>query len=313
MAGDLDLLVGTWTVRVKSWVWEYDFRRDGGVVWRDLGSIESGVGNWAATSKLVNIWWKGSTTRESWQRPLTTGNDHTWYEASYYRGKYRIEKTGFVPPSPTPPSGSSDAAVIDKAWDASRSSLRFALNRLRLLQRQIKYFEDTDGRTPAYEELRRHYRRDLAVVKRKLLLPDGITDPAFRKALANLIRLFEMNLALPKSLNAARDGGKCAGSPQPWAAGADGPYPPEIDLCTIWFNADADLQRDVITRQYFRVIGVRDIGGGRGGHDGQGARQRQHAGADRRLPARSGQAEEFRWHRTYDPAAADTLTQRKPP
>ncbi len=261
MAGDLDLLIGTWTVRVKGWVWEYDFRSDGGVTWRDLGSMESGVGNWAATSKLVNMWWKGSTTRESWQRPLTTGNDHTWYEAPYYRGKYRIEKTGYIAPSPTPPSGPTDATLMDKAWDASRSSLRFALNRLRLLQRQIKYFEDSSGSEDAFNELRRNYRRDMAVISRKLLVPPNPMDPAFRSALASAIRLFEQNLALPKSLKAARDGGKCARSPQPWAAANGGTNPPDIDLCTIWFNASADLQRDVVTHEYFHIFGVHDIEG----------------------------------------------------
>lgn len=261
MAGDLDLLTGTWTVKVKGWVWEYDFRSDGGVTWRDLGSMESGVGNWAATSKLVNIWWKGSTTRESWQRPLTNSNDHTWYEAPYYRGRYRIEKTGFVAPSPTPPSGPTDANLIDRAWEASRTSLRFAMNRLRLLQRQIKYFEESGGSEDAFNELRRNYRRDMAVISRKLLVPMNPMDPAFRSALASAIRLFEQNLALPKSLKAARDGGKCAASPQPWASAAGRTNPPDIDLCTIWFEADADLQRDVVTHEYFHICGVHDIEG----------------------------------------------------
>lgn len=261
MAGDLDLLIGTWTVRVKSWVWEYDFRRDGGVTWRDLGSMESGVGNWAASSKLVNMWWKGSTTRESWQRPLTSGNDHTWYEASYYRGKYRIEKTGFTPPSPTPPSGPTDATKVDAAWDASRSSLRFALNRLKLLQRQIKYFEDSSGSEDAFNELRRNYRRDMAVISRKLLVPPNPMDPAFRSALASAVNLIEQNLALPKSLNAARAGGKCSNPKPAYAWTNRNRRPPDTDLCTSWFDANADLQRDVVTHEYFHTIGLRDIEG----------------------------------------------------
>src|SRR4029450_4532650 len=114
MAGDLDLLIGKWTVWVKNWTWEYEFQRDGRVTWRDLGSAEKGSGNWAANSKLVNVWWKGSPTRESWLRPLTAKNDHTWYESSYFRGKYRIEKAGSpipVPPGPAPgPSPSPSPA-----------------------------------------------------------------------------------------------------------------------------------------------------------------------------------------------------------
>jgi hypothetical protein len=62
MAGDLDLLIGKWTVRVKNWIWEYEFQRDGRVTWRDRHSAEKGSGNWAATSKLVNMWWNGSAT-----------------------------------------------------------------------------------------------------------------------------------------------------------------------------------------------------------------------------------------------------------
>lgn len=258
MAGDLDLLFGTWTVRVKSWVWEYDFRPDGGVTWRDLGSMESGVGNWAATPKLVNIWWKGSTSRESWQRPLTAGNDHTWYEAPYYRGKYRIEKTGFIAPSPVP-SGSADATAIDKAWEASRASLRFALNRLRLLQRQIQYFETSHGSADAFNELHRNYRRDIAVITRKLLVPASPMDPAFRSALVSAITLIEQNLALPKSLTAARAGGKCADPRSAYAWTTPGRRPPDTDLCTSWFSSSADLQRDVVTHEYFHTIGLADI------------------------------------------------------
>ncbi|WP_332682157.1 hypothetical protein [Bosea sp. (in: a-proteobacteria)] len=260
MAGDLDLLIGTWTVRVKGWVWEYDFRRDGGVTWRDQGSIESGVGNWSATSKLVNLWWKGSTTRESWQRPLTNSNDHTWYESSYFRGRYRIEKTGFIPPAPGPtPSGPTDANRVDRAWEASRAALRFALTRLRLLQRQIAFFESSAGSAAAFNELRRNFRRDMAVISRKLLVPSNPMDAAFRDALAKAIALIEQNLALPKTLNAARAGGKCVDPRPAFAWTTPGRKPPDTDLCTSWFNANADLQRDVVTHEYFHTVGLGDI------------------------------------------------------
>jgi hypothetical protein len=100
MDADLELLIGQWIVKVRPpgrsepWTWEYEFSRDGSVTWQDLKSAERGSGNWAATSKLVNMWWEDSTTRESWIRPLTAtpGLDKTWYESSYYRGQYKIEK-----------------------------------------------------------------------------------------------------------------------------------------------------------------------------------------------------------------------------
>ena len=75
MGSDLDVLIGKWIVKVRPpgrtepWTWEYEFHSDGRVTWQDLKSPEKGSGNWAANSKLVNIWWKDSATRESWLRP----------------------------------------------------------------------------------------------------------------------------------------------------------------------------------------------------------------------------------------------------
>jgi hypothetical protein len=126
MASDLDLLIGKWTVKVKDWTWEYEFLRDprapstGRVNWRDLNSFEKGSGSWAATPKLVNILWNGSKTRESWQRPLTARNDKTWYESSYFRGKYRIEKVGGATPTPGPgPTPPPVPKPTDLVWKFS--------------------------------------------------------------------------------------------------------------------------------------------------------------------------------------------------
>lgn len=111
MAGDLDLLIGKWIVKVRPpgrsepWTWEYEFHHGGRVTWQDLKTAERGSGTWAANSKLVNISWKDSATRESWTRPLTPAPplNKTWYESSYYRGQYKIEKPvcpGFLTDGP---------------------------------------------------------------------------------------------------------------------------------------------------------------------------------------------------------------------
>jgi hypothetical protein len=100
MAGDLDVLIGKWIVKVRQpgsrepWTWEYDFQPGGSVTWQDLKGADKGSGTWAASAKLVNISWKDSATRESWIRPLTPTPplDKTWYDSSYYRGQYKIEK-----------------------------------------------------------------------------------------------------------------------------------------------------------------------------------------------------------------------------
>jgi hypothetical protein len=134
MAGDLDVLVGKWIVKVRPpgqaepWTWEYEFFGDGRVNWQDLKSAERGTGNWAATPKLVNMWWKDSATRESWVRPLspTPPDSKTWYEASYYRGNYKIEKPvrpGFLTSGPfilPPPPEIYQTGLL--CWAAGSSS-----------------------------------------------------------------------------------------------------------------------------------------------------------------------------------------------
>lgn len=134
MGGDLDLLIGKWVVKVQPhgrpepWTWEYEFRPDGSVTWRDLKGAETGSGGWAATSKLVNIWWRGSTTHESWIRPLTPtpSPDKAWYESTYYRGRYQIEKPvcpGFLTGGPfklDPPDEIYQTAL--RCWAAGSAS-----------------------------------------------------------------------------------------------------------------------------------------------------------------------------------------------
>lgn len=102
MAGDLDLLEGDWTVRVKDWVWVYSFAKGGRVTWRDSGS-GSGAGTWSSNAKAVNIAWP-SGVRESWSRPLTASSKRTWYASSYFTGAYQIEKAGgAAAPAPAGP------------------------------------------------------------------------------------------------------------------------------------------------------------------------------------------------------------------
>ena len=77
MAGDLDLLIGKWIVKVRPpgrsepWTWEYDFQEGGKVTWQDLKSAEHGSGHWTSSPKFVRMSWDDSSTRESWGRPLT--------------------------------------------------------------------------------------------------------------------------------------------------------------------------------------------------------------------------------------------------
>lgn len=92
MADDAQEIIGKWTVRVKDWVWEYEFSPGGKVTWRDTRSSEKGVGRWALSPKFVNMSWSDSTTTESWTRPLTPARQKGWYNATYFTGNYEMQK-----------------------------------------------------------------------------------------------------------------------------------------------------------------------------------------------------------------------------
>ena len=118
MADDLDLLEGDWTVKVQGWVWTYTFSSGGGLTWQDTRSPEKGSGSWTANGKSVNLSWNDGNTRESWLRPLTASTNKTWYESSYFRGSYRVEKkTAATAPS------TAAAHILDKPPDVRQRAL----------------------------------------------------------------------------------------------------------------------------------------------------------------------------------------------
>ncbi|WP_042876357.1 D-alanyl-D-alanine carboxypeptidase family protein [Cupriavidus necator] len=93
LADDAQAILGKWTVRVKDWVWEYEFSPEGKVVWRDTRSNEKGVGRWSLAPKVINISWLNSATKETWLRSsLTSAQQTGWYESSYYTGAYEAKK-----------------------------------------------------------------------------------------------------------------------------------------------------------------------------------------------------------------------------
>jgi len=121
MADDRQLLIGKWTVWVKEWVWEYEFFPGGAVNWRDTRSRENGTGNWSMSSTLLNLSWRNSQTKETWQLPLNSiANKRTWYSAPYYTGSYQIEKV--ISPPASAPSGDSDRDPLPAGPDYTTKS-----------------------------------------------------------------------------------------------------------------------------------------------------------------------------------------------
>jgi hypothetical protein len=112
MADDSKEILGTWTIKFMHWTWEYTFTPDGRVTWRDPLNNERGEGRWALTPKVVYMTWKGSDTKESFDRPIRPENQPGWYDASYGKGPLKARK--MVPAQPgTGPGYSGLEPAID--------------------------------------------------------------------------------------------------------------------------------------------------------------------------------------------------------
>ncbi len=92
MEDDARELVGTWTVKFMTWTWFYTFTADGGVTWRDPLNNENGKGRWSLAGSNVVLSWTGSSTRESWKRPVKPADQRGWCAASYGADEIRAKK-----------------------------------------------------------------------------------------------------------------------------------------------------------------------------------------------------------------------------
>jgi hypothetical protein len=159
-------------------------------------------------------------------------------------------------------------AVADRALNLSRDALRSALLLLRSLRDDINALPASSD--PAFggamAGLLTKHQRDIAVIaKRLLLVPDPSSKP-FRDALDKVIQLCDRNLAQAKTILSAGITGMCnpalpqnaKGLPFAWTDKtiAD----PKTHLCEPFFtSASLDLQRDVVTHEYFHLQGLKDI------------------------------------------------------
>ena len=168
-------------------------------------------------------------------------------------------------PAPTP---ADRQAVADLAFRESRSALQTALRHLRSLQTDIKSLPDPSD--PAFGDamvkLLSKHQRNIAVVAKRLLVTPDPSSAAFRDALDKVIRLCEHNLAKGKTILAAGTTGLCdpsaprnaKGLPHAWTLSTQ--PDPKTHLCEPFFTGDSrDLRRDVVTHEYFHLLGLKDI------------------------------------------------------
>jgi hypothetical protein len=160
--------------------------------------------------------------------------------------------------------------IVDRAFNDSRAALRTALTHLRGLRDDINNLRaspDPTSTTAMLALLNKHKRNIQVFARRLLLIPDP-TSSAFRDALDKVIRLLELNLAHPKTLLAAGFTGLCDPSLPVNAKGPSHAWTlasqpdPKCHLCEPFFTSDSrDVQRDVVTHEYFHLFGLADIKG----------------------------------------------------
>jgi hypothetical protein len=153
-------------------------------------------------------------------------------------------------------------AVADRAHDESRASLRLALGHLRSLRTDINALPGSSD--PAFSgamvNLLFKHKRNIAVLVQRLLVNADPSSKEFRDALDKVILMCERNLAQPKTILVAGRTGLCAGGdPNDHARTKASQPDPKSHLCEPFFTKDGlDLQRDVITHEYFHIQGLKD-------------------------------------------------------
>jgi hypothetical protein len=164
--------------------------------------------------------------------------------------------------------GTSHTTVMDRAFDDSRVSLRVVQALLANLASDIAAVDAADGaaKTQLMATFLLKHRRNVLVISRRLFVSADAFSPQFKAALARVRSLLAQNLAQAKGL---RDDGttrRCLATQftppgVPFAGTVASDPVPKVSVCTPFFAASRELQRDVITHEYFHVVGLQDVTG----------------------------------------------------
>jgi hypothetical protein len=179
---------------------------------------------------------------------------------------FAIEQRRPVPP-PQPPAPTHDQ-IIKKAFDSSRAAVGFALSQLRQLEDAINFIDTLSGNDKiiAIQNLGRVHARNIAVVQKRLFVGDPLSTE-FRAALHQAIKLVDQNGSETSNIIDSGKIGRCDPSlPNnnggvPFGATTRTDPDPRVSVCTPFFASNVDLQRDVITHEFFHLVGLADIKG----------------------------------------------------
>ena len=172
-----------------------------------------------------------------------------------------------VGPAPVPVPPVNNTKVIADAKARSRASLGVVLARMQAFEAAINaaLAVDGNGKIIAIQALGRLFSRDIAVVADKLRTKSDPLSPEFRATLASVKSLVQQNLSATSGILDGGNLGRCAPSNfrppgVPFAATTRTDPDPRVSVCTPFFAQNDDMKRDVITHEFFHLLGLADMG-----------------------------------------------------
>ena len=180
------------------------------------------------------------------------------------RKEYLSEDGRDVAGNSTPgTAGSTHDELIKQGFQASRLSLRTVQGRLGVLEQAISDADRLDGNAKiiAIASLGRNFSRDIAVLSDKLRTSPDPLSSQFRDALQKTLRLIKRNLDAESSIIDGGSTGRCTPPPGkgvPFGATRVTDPDPRVSVCAPTFPMNKDMHRDVITHEFFHLVGLHD-------------------------------------------------------
>ena len=158
--------------------------------------------------------------------------------------------------------GTSRGTLLSVAHRRSRDSLSAVRDRLIGLRSEIDVADVLPEPERTFEAgiISVSHARDLQVLSRRLVVSVDPLDAGLRSGLSAAINLITQNLAQPVTVVDEGTSGRCAlfGANVPFAAAQTTDPDPKISLCDPFFAVSDDLRRDVLTHEYFHLVGLED-------------------------------------------------------
>jgi hypothetical protein len=171
---------------------------------------------------------------------------------------------GLLEPAPDPPIDKN--TITTQAKTRSRASLAVVLRRMQAFEAAIDAVDRLDGNNKivAFTALGRGFARDIAIIADKLKTKSDPLSTEFRAALASARQLVLANIGATSGVIDEGAVGRCNPTQfkppgVPFAATRRTDPDPRVSVCTPFFAQNDDMKRDVITHEFFHLLGLADM------------------------------------------------------